>query len=237
MMGIVLCAGRGSRLGPLTRDMPKTLLPVGDGRTILDTIFDAVSDHVDHVRVVAGYQSDVLIQSLEHRSNAEVVVVEDVDYWNNARSLWTALHGVDDDVLVANGDTVVHPSVTAAFVNHARTGDIALSVDTHQELGEEQMKVTINGHAGVQSISKQLDPGSSYGEYIGQSIISAQALGQATHALEQAWRTDANSYYEDGYQLAIDAGLVVEPVPILDMGWTEVDDLSDLNAARSLSWL
>lgn len=237
MIGVVLCAGRGSRLGHLTQDVPKTMLPVGDGRTILDTIFDGIGSHVDRVRIVAGYHSEVLIAAMEGRADVEVMVVEDVDRWNNARSLWSALLDLEDDVLVANGDTVVHPDVTASFVEQSGTADIALCVDANHDLGEEEMKIAVDDSQRVHSISKQLDPATSDGEYIGQSLISAGAVSAVAGRLEDAWRIDPQNYYEDGYQLAINAGMVVRSIPMKNVGWSEVDDLADLTAARGLTWL
>ena len=241
MICVALCAGKGSRLGDLTTEVPKTLLEVETGKTILDTIFDGVSPHVDRIVIVAGYLSEVLMQAVGERTDLDVPVdlhiVDDVDRWNNARSLWSVLREMDDDVLVANGDTVVHPTATASLLAGAEGFDVALAMDGVKTLGEEEMKVLIDAGGNIEQISKLLDPSSAHGEYIGQSVISASAIEAVTSHLETAWQRDPQNYYEDGYQVAVDAGMSVGAVRLPDLPWTEVDDVIDLNVARSLTWL
>ena len=56
MIGLVLAAGAGRRLGPLTADLPKTLLEIGAARTVLDVVvanFAAVG--IDDVAIVTGF--------------------------------------------------------------------------------------------------------------------------------------------------------------------------------------
>lgn len=237
MICVALCAGKGSRLGELTSDLPKTLLPIDGEMTILDTIFEGVTPHVDRFVIVAGYQADVLSAAVAHRDDVTVHVVEDVDRWNNARSLWSSLRGLDDDILVVNGDTVVHPEATAELLRGAVGQNVALAVDTTHELGEEEMKVIVDERGHVQQISKLLTPADCQGEYIGQSVISRDSIETISRHLEVSWNTRPQSYYEDGYQLAINSGVEVGIVALPDIPWTEVDDTTDLEVARCLAWL
>jgi len=237
MICVALCAGKGSRLGDLTSDLPKTLLPIDGDTTILDTIFQGVSPHVERFVVVAGYQADVLKAAVAEMADVSVHVVEDVDRWNNARSLWSSLRDLDDDVLVVNGDTVVHPSATRALLAGASGHEVALAVDTTHALGEEEMKVIVDADGHVQQISKLLEPADCHGEYIGQSVIAKDSIAVVSRHLEVSWNTRPQSYYEDGYQLAINSGVRVGSVALPDIPWTEVDDTTDLKAARCLAWL
>lgn len=59
MYGVVLAAGRGTRMRPLTDHRPKPLLPVGD-RSLLERVFDAARDVVDEFVVVTGYRGDAI---------------------------------------------------------------------------------------------------------------------------------------------------------------------------------
>lgn len=54
MKAVILAAGVGKRMLPLTRDIPKPLLRIGN-QTILDYIFDALPEGVDTVIMVVGY--------------------------------------------------------------------------------------------------------------------------------------------------------------------------------------
>jgi len=58
---VVLAAGPGRRLGPLTRELPKTLLPLGEGGTILDLVLaNLASVGVGEVAVVTGFGAVIL---------------------------------------------------------------------------------------------------------------------------------------------------------------------------------
>jgi len=59
MYGVVLAAGRGTRMRPLTDRRPKPLLPVGD-RSLLERVFDTVAGVVDEFVVVVGYRGDAI---------------------------------------------------------------------------------------------------------------------------------------------------------------------------------
>jgi NDP-sugar pyrophosphorylase family protein len=66
LVGVVLAAGAGSRLRPLTDVRPKPLCPVGD-RTLLDRALDRVAPHVSRTAVNAHHHADQLVASLSGR--------------------------------------------------------------------------------------------------------------------------------------------------------------------------
>ncbi|KKT81165.1 MAG: hypothetical protein A3B07_03025 [Candidatus Yonathbacteria bacterium RIFCSPLOWO2_01_FULL_43_27] len=59
MQAIILAAGRGTRLAPLTNTIPKPLIPV-QGRPILEHIIKALPPQIDEVIIVVGYKGDAL---------------------------------------------------------------------------------------------------------------------------------------------------------------------------------
>ena len=66
MKTVILAAGEGRRMYPLTRRIPKPLLRVGN-KTILDYIFDALPSEVDSVIMVVGYLQKKIRQHLGHK--------------------------------------------------------------------------------------------------------------------------------------------------------------------------
>lgn len=59
MQAIILAAGRGTRLAPITDTIPKPLIPV-QGRPILEHIIKALPEEIDEVVIVIGYKGDAL---------------------------------------------------------------------------------------------------------------------------------------------------------------------------------
>jgi choline kinase len=240
--GLVLAAGPGRRLRPLTRTVPKTLLPLDDGHTILDlALANLRSVGVEDVVVVTGFAAERVEErgpDLErrHRVRLELVFNDRAEEWNNAYSLWLAREAFGDGVLLVNGDTV-HPRSVEESLLGARGPGILLAVDQEKQLGEEEMKVLLAEDGTLRRINKQIDPASAAGEYIGVALIEPAAAGPLADALEATWRRDPSLYYEDGFQELADRGETVHVAPIGAVDWVEVDDHADLARARELDCL
>src|SRR3954453_22956470 len=114
---MVLAAGKGERLRPLTDALPKTLLPVDDGRTILDVVlanFAAVG--LERAVIVTGFAAgrvDDLLPELERRPGLALGTVFNpkAEEWNTAYSLGRARSHFAEALLLSNGPPVHPPSV------------------------------------------------------------------------------------------------------------------------------
>jgi choline kinase len=241
MKGLVLAAGPGRRLHPLTEALPKTLLPVSEGQTILDLALANLSAAgIEDVIVVTGFAAErveELAPELERRHGVrlELLFNERAEEWNNAYSLWLAREAFADGVLLVNGDTV-HPRSVEDTLLAARGPDVLLAVDRQKQLGEEAMKVVLSANGTLRRISKQIDPASAAGEYIGVALVEPSGAEPLADALEATWRRDPSLYYEDGFQELADRGGEVHLAPIGTVDWVEVDDHADLARARELAF-
>jgi choline kinase len=237
--GLVLAAGPGRRLQPLTDELPKTLAPLTGGRTILDlALANLRSVGLDEVVIVAGFAAQrvaELVPGLErrHQVRIELVYNDRAESWNNAYSLWLARDAFGDGVLLVNGDTV-HPAAVEERLVAARQGHIVLAVDQEKTLGVEEMKVMLGENGGLHRIGKDVDPALAAGEYIGVALIDPSAAEPLADALEETWRRDPALYYEDGFQELVDRGGSIQVAPIGMLDWVEVDDHADLARARKI---
>jgi choline kinase len=241
MIGMVLAAGAGRRLGEDTAELPKTLLTVDGDRTILDVAlgnFAAVG--LSEAVVVTGFASKRIDERLEELSERHGLRVETVFNpkaleWNNAYSLWCARRHFGRGVLLANGDTVHPASVEEALLEAKGTADLVLALDQLKILGEEEMKVHVTEDGYLDRINKALDPKSAQGEYIGVTLIEPHASEPLAAALEATFERDPQLYYEDGFQELADRGGRVATAPIGEVEWVEVDDHRDLARAREVA--
>ena len=240
MIGMVLAAGAGKRLGPETAELPKTLLPVDGDRTILDVAlgnFSAVG--LEEAVVITGYQAQRIeerVEALQERHGLRVELVFNPRFdWNNAYSLWSAREHFSRGVLLANGDTV-HPSSVEQRLLDARGGtDLVLAVDQEKPLAQEEMKVHVTEDGLLDRINKALDPATAQGEYIGVTLIEPGAADALADALQATFERDRQLYYEDGFQELADRGGRVATAPIGAVRWVEVDDHADLARAREVA--
>jgi choline kinase len=242
VIGIVLAAGAGRRLLHLTTALPKTLLPLDDERTILDSILANLRGAgLEHVALVTGFAAEEIerrVPELERRHGVELSLIfnERAEEWNNAYSLWLAREAFAQGALLVNGDTVHPPSVEQALLGARGDGvELVLAVDDHKPLGAEEMKVLLGPDGTMRRINKALDPAASAGEYIGVTLIEPAAAAPLADALEATWRRDTTLYYEDGFQELVDRGGRVHTASIGAVDWAEVDDETDLERARKIA--
>ena len=240
MIGMVLAAGAGRRLRPYTDTLPKALVPVDGDTTILDIGLRNLAEvGLTEIVIVVGYAADAVRErqaDLEKRYGVTLTLVHNdkAEEWNNAYSLWLAREHFSRGVLLVNGDTV-HPVSVEKTLLAERGPGILLAIDTIKALAEEEMKTTFDAAGQLTRITKIMDPGEAYGEYIGATLIEPQVADALADALEATWRRDPNLYYEDGYQEFADRGGEVRAAPIGDVSWVEVDNHDDLARAREIA--
>jgi len=250
MIGMVLAAGAGRRLRPDTDGLPKALLPVAGTATILDiALRNLAAVGLSNVVIIVGYASEAIadrVADLEktHGVTIDLVHNDRAEEWNNAYSLWLAREHFGQGVLLVNGDTVHPVSVEHALLNAQQQGtasgaggrpDLILALDTVKKLADEEMKVVLDERGLLRRITKQLDPATADGEYIGATLIQPGSGVALAESLEATWRRDPGLYYEDGFQELVDRGGDVAVVPIGTVEWVEVDDHRDLARARDIA--
>ncbi|MEV7277497.1 phosphocholine cytidylyltransferase family protein [Streptomyces sp. NPDC093111] len=246
MIGLVLAAGAGRRLRPYTDTLPKALVPVdreGDGSlTVLDlTLKNFAEVGLTEVAIVVGYRKEAVYarkEALEAKYGVSITLIDNdkAEEWNNAYSLWCARDVLKKGVILANGDTVHPVSVEQTLLAARGQGQkIILALDTVKNLADEEMKVVTAEGKGVQKITKLMDPADATGEYIGVTLIEAEAAEELADALKTTFERDPDLYYEDGYQELVNRGFAVDVAPIGDIKWVEIDNHDDLAKGRDIA--
>ncbi|WP_103534627.1 sugar phosphate nucleotidyltransferase [Streptomyces sp. SM11] len=242
MIGLVLAAGAGRRLRPYTDTLPKALVPVDGDKTVLDlTLANFAEVGLTEVAIVVGYRKEAVYArkaELEATYGVTLTLIDNdkAEEWNNAYSLWCARDVIKRGVILANGDTV-HPVSVERTLLDARGKDqkIILALDTEKVLADEEMKVIAEEGKGVQRITKLMDPATATGEYIGVTLIEAEAAEELADALRTTFERDPDLYYEDGYQELVGRGFTVDVAPIGTVTWVEIDNHDDLKKGREIA--
>jgi len=233
---IILAAGLGSRLRPLTDDTPKCLLDVG-GQTILARQLERVAHAgIGRAVVVTGYLGAQVEAHLRASPPpVQVVTAPNPAYatTGNCMSVLAGRSGVSNrGVVICDGDVVLTGDALRRLV--ADPAPSALLLDRDTVLGEEEMKALLDGAGNVRRLAKALDPAACAGESIGVQKVSGPALPIFWATLEAMQASgDTQGYYEDAFERMISAGVSFRTVAIGHHEWTEIDDVADLEDARA----
>ncbi|MEQ1929602.1 MAG: phosphocholine cytidylyltransferase family protein [Parvularculaceae bacterium] len=239
MRAIVLSAGQGSRLLPLTFDRPKCLLPVGS-RSVLHWQLEALRQcrEIDEVIVVTGFKAEMVDAALaEMGAAAESVRTLFNPFYkvaDNLASCWMALEFMDDEFLIVNGDSLFEMAVLPRIVAGA-SAPINLTVNRKAEYDSDDMKVTLEGNL-VRAVGKTLMPAETQAESIGVVLFRGEGPSLFRRVVEQsmheAWGVGA------WYLQVIDRLAKEGHVGATDIGkleWGEIDFPSDLEVVSRLA--
>src|SRR5262245_6180637 len=166
MKGIILAAGKGSRLNGTAGDKPKCLVKLG-GMTLIERQMQVLERAgVDDIAVVIGCQADRVRQAC----GSGVTYVENCRFaeTNSLYSLWTARALLYEGFVVLNCDVLFHPDLLDDLL--ATHHDAALLMAYREAgeppLGDEEMKVKVRGGLVV-DMSKTMPPDEADGENLG----------------------------------------------------------------------
>jgi choline kinase len=235
---IILSAGKGSRLLPLTADRPKCLIEMS-GRTLLEWQLDALfAAGISDTVVVAGFGVElvesVLARRGPHRGKVSVIFNPFYHVADNLGSAWMARSAMDRDFLLLNGDTLITPALAARLLA-AAPAPITLAVDTKAHYDADDMKVLCEGNRLV-----RVDKGLAAGSYNAEAIGLVRFIGEGRAAfrdtIEKMMRTPegTSQFYLRAIDRLADTG-IVHAAQIGGLEWTEVDYPADLVIARSLT--
>jgi choline kinase len=232
---VILVAGIGSRLRPITDDRPKALVDLG-GETILARAVRVLASYgVRRVVLATGYREDAVKAAMEGAPVAtEYCRNPAFDRTQNSVSLALCRAAIGSDAFFKlDGDVVFQRQVLERL--DESFAELAVAVDTGRMLDAEAMKVTVSG-VNISAFGKGIELTKSAGESIGIERIAARASATLFDALDTTIGAgETNLYYEDVYSRLIAAGsLRAEAVAVADLPWTEVDDFVDLERARQL---
>ncbi|MEM3238142.1 MAG: nucleotidyltransferase family protein [Thermoplasmata archaeon] len=119
MISIILAAGQGTRLRPLTYAIPKVLLPV-NGKVVLEYLLDNIKNvDVEHTYVVVSEHADLVTTYIKKANLENVSVIRGLG-WETGGDLSIAFEEINktDDYIVLNGDIVTDLDLAMLYEFH-----------------------------------------------------------------------------------------------------------------------
>ncbi|MGK6325230.1 NTP transferase domain-containing protein [Sphingomonas sp. DT-51] len=229
MRAVILSAGRGSRLLPLTELMPKCLVPVG-GRAILDHQLDALAEAgADAAIVVAGYRYDQVGAHLATQRPSLPVELRFNPFWavsSSIGSAWMARDAFREPFCLLNGDTTLTGDILHRAMN-VTVESVALVVEPLGQAAADDMLVRVEG-GRVAAVSKAVPPEFATHRSLGV-VLGARGSGYGA-VLERviAGENGIQAYHHDVVAALAAQGQVTAIVED-GGGWAEIDRPEDIS--------
>ena len=235
---ILLSAGQGSRMLPLTVDQPKCLIDFS-GRTLIEWQIEMLArGGVQRIDVVTGFKDELVEAVLARIDDPRVTVKTQFNPFykvaDNLGSCWIAREAMTGDFLILNGDTLISEAVVKR-VQAGTDWPIAVTVDVKPEYDSDDMKVTRENERLLR-IGKTLTADEANAESIGFLAFRGEGSAMFRDAVSEAMRTPEG--VQHWYLKVIDqlaASGEVGTVSIEGLDWAEVDLLTDIEVARRLT--
>ena len=235
MKAIILAAGVAFRLRPLTNNTPKCLLNIG-GKAILErTIDNLIANDIKEIIIVTGYLEDQ-IRSFLTETYPDIkfnfIYNNIYDSTNNIYSLWMTKELVlNDEIILLDSDIVFDSKIIGLLINS--NYENCLAVRSDHQLGDEEIKLTLNEDKSIKEISKVVEPKNAIGESIGIEKFSRKFVVNLFNILDRMILDEkkVDVFYEAAFQKAIDNGLKVFPVDVGELGCMEIDTIEDFEDA------
>ena len=230
MQAIIMAAGKGSRLGDLTADLPKSLLKI-KGKTLLDINISMLHKYgIWDITIVTGYMDWKFIEATKGIPGVKLVYNPFYEFTNVIGSFYTGMNKLHDDFIYMHADTICDTGIFEDLLSV--NGDIVLPVDT-KPCDDEAMKVRLKDNKIVE-ITKQMDLKVAAGEFIGIAKIKKEVIDDLKNSTIGVLRDKLyTSYFEGALQRVFDMKKYdVEMIKTDGRFWGEVDFLEDYQRAE-----
>ncbi len=234
---VLLAAGVGSRIRPLTDNSPKSLLDVA-GKSILQRMLENVEAvGITDVIVITGYLEEQLKDFItKNFPNLNVIFKRNDKYeeTNTGYSLLLTREFVEGfDFVKFDADVVFEKAILEKLLASEVS---ALCIDRNIHLEAEEVKVITDENGKVLEVGKKLDPHKANGESIGIEKITAEAGKVLFQELDSLLKDQKNwqEYYDDSYTSLVNKGVPFEAVDITGLKWVEIDTHADYKRAQEM---
>jgi choline kinase len=235
MKAIILSAGQGRRLLPLTERLPKCMLPVY-GRPLIAWQLDALLQcGIQEIAVVVGYGADAVEGGLAEFGRPQQIRALYNPFFattDNLVSCWVARSEMQGEFLILNGDTLFETAALERLLA-APERPVTLAVSCKDRYDEDDMKVIREGDRLLR-VGKKLPLDRVNAESIGMMTFRGEGPRLFREAIDRAMRTpDAlKQWYLSLIDTLAGSG-VVYTQQISAQGWAEVDSVADLERAAT----
>jgi choline kinase len=234
-VAVILAAGLGAGLSPLTDKCPKSLLTVGGSFLIERMMRNCLSCGIAQFVLVLGHRADEVRKFVDKTfRGVRVTYVINPRYQDTGSgySLMLAAAAVGTSEFIKfDADVVFDVKILRRLVDHEMSD--VLCIDSHATL---DVKVATDVQMQVLEIGRALDPTLAQGEYIGIEKISAKTGPLLFAELAQMMEHKAHLRDDDetAYVRLVDKEVVFQALDVTGLDWTGIQTVEDFERANKM---
>ncbi|MDY6820036.1 MAG: phosphocholine cytidylyltransferase family protein [Deferribacterota bacterium] len=237
---ILLSAGQGKRLSPLTKDRPKCLIKINN-ITIIEHQINALNKSgIKDIIIVTGFKSVTVenyVNSIYGNLDLNIKFCYNPFYQvsDNLATCWITREEFNSDFLIINGDDIFESSLIEKLLS-TNLSYITVAVNIKNKYDEDDMKVISDTKNNkLIEVGKHIDHNRANGEAIGIHLFRGKGTKLFKETVEKLMRDPSG--LKKWYLSAIDMLAkkdIVSIYNVSDYKWCEIDFPTDLNKAEEL---
>jgi len=197
---IILAAGEGKRMLPLTKSTPKPLMPIENNNILSRLIRQVLARTSGEVSVVVGHAKELVIQEVTSRFGQRVRIVENVNYHNdvNIGSLMLALKDGKEPFILFEADCVFDDEAMDIFFNPEYVNNscwYTLGPFLSHQVGGILKSNDFNKVIDLRIVEKYDDCYSSYRKMVGVFKVGKNEILEYIKLLKQEFKYNTRQYY------------------------------------------
>lgn len=240
MKMIIVAAGQGTRLRPMTNDKPKCMVEYNN-KPIIDYILDvAIGCGIENIAIVNGYKKEVL-ESYVSNKTVTFFTNNEFNKTNMVSTLFNAKEFMDDDIIISYADIIYEEKILEKLI--VSKNEFSVVIDKKwRELWSLRMENPLEDAETLKVLDNKIvelgKKPNNYddieGQYIGLLKISKSSLPKVIKFYESLDKTKLydgqdydNMYMTTFIQMIIDNLMEVKPI-FINGGWIEIDSVEDM---------
>ena len=229
MRAIILAAGLGIRMSPLTNTVPKCLLDIG-GKSVIERQIEILhSVGVRKIILVLGYRAD-MVRKITKRKCTHVIN-QNYKTTNSIESLWLARNFLRDDLLIINGDVIFEKKLIYDLIQNP--SNICFALTTAWEANRGYKIEVKNGR--VVKIGPDIKKGEIFGEDAGIVKVKRAAIHYLKSNLRNFIRKNmVHCWFEDIFAEIARKKIRMDYFDVQDYLWYEFDTPEEWQHANKL---
>lgn len=233
MKAVILAAGMGIRLRPLTDEVPKAFIKIDEKSLIIRSLSNLNDLEINELTIVTGYLEDVFKRKIgNHYKNIDITYVSNPKYSNTGSmySLSQTEGIIEDNILLLESDLLYEKRALQILLKSREPSEILVAPLSGS--GDE-VYICVNENNELVNLGKIISNNEvAIGELVGISKLSYKFLTELYKLAKIDYEKNRNDYHYEEVIFKLSKRIPIKCRLVNDLNWIEIDNNEDLIRAK-----